>query len=199
VEAEKAMSDGTGWLGPCDTFVRGSKSVQMRCFMHKTSRFVAAIVVFSALALALPASSAMVGQGRGRGQDKKTEKAVKHDGKDQDDKHQNKEGKNDGRPATVVVDRDGHLRVIHEYAHGGALPPGLAKRQALPPGLREQLRENGRLPPGLQKRLVVVPGSLGRRLPPVPPYYRRYFAGDDLLVIDSRTNQIVAILRDVWR
>ena len=166
--------------------------------MRKTSGFVGAIVVFSVLALSLPAAGALADQGRGRGQDKngkKAEKAVKagkHDDKDKD-------GKKDGRAPVVVVDRDGHLRVIHEYAHGGSLPPGLAKRQALPPGLREQLRENGQLPPGLQKRLVVVPVSLGRRLPPVPPYYRRYFAGDDLLVIDSRTNQIVAILRDVWR
>jgi hypothetical protein len=164
--------------------------------MRKPSDFFAAIVVFSALALALPASDALAGQGRGKGQAKKVEKAVKadkHDGKGKD-----KDGKKDG-VGVIAVDRDGHLRVIREYAHGGSLPPGLAKRQELPPGLREQLRENGQLPPGLQKRLVIVPASLGRRLPPVPPYYRRYFAGDDLLVVDSRTNQIVAILRDVWR
>jgi hypothetical protein len=171
--------------------------------MCKTSRFFGAIVVFSALALALPASGALADQGRGRGQDKQDKKVVKAAGKadkhDDKDKNKDKDGKKDGRVAVVGVDRDGHLRVIREYAHAGSLPPGLAKREALPPGLREQLRENGELPPGLQKRLVLVPVSLGRRLPPVPPYYRRYFAGDDLLVIDSRTNQIVAILRDVWR
>ncbi|MBI3484974.1 MAG: hypothetical protein HY012_07470, partial [Acidobacteria bacterium] len=30
------------------------------------------------------------------------------------------------------------------------LPPGLAKRDRLPPGLEKQLRERGKLPPGLQ-------------------------------------------------
>lgn len=164
--------------------------------MRKTSGFVGAIVVFSALVLALPASGALAGQGGG--QAKKPEKAGKHDDKDKD-KDKDKDGKKDGHPAVVVVDRDGHVRVIREYAHGGSLPPGLAKREALPPGLRKQLRENGQLPPGLQKHLVLVPAPLGRRLPPVPAYYRRYFAGDDLLVVDSRTNLIVAIIRDVWR
>lgn len=168
--------------------------------MCKTSGILGAIVVFLFLGQAVPATATIADQGRGRGQDKKAEKAVKADKHDNKDKakDKDKDGKKDGA-ATVVIDRDGHLRVIHEYARAGSLPPGLAKRQALPPGLREQLRENGQLPPGLQKRLVVVPVALGRRLPPVPPYYRRYFAGDDLLVIDSRTNQVVAILRDVWR
>jgi hypothetical protein len=99
----------------------------------------------------------------------------------------------------VVIDRDGHVRVIHEYAQSGSLPPGLAKREALPPGLRKQLRERGELPPGLQKRLVPVPAPLIARLPPVPPYYHRYFAGDDLIVINTRTNRIEAIIQNVWR
>lgn len=32
------------------------------------------------------------------------------------------------------------------------LPPGLAKREKLPPGLERQLKERGTLPPGLQRR-----------------------------------------------
>ncbi len=84
-------------------------------------------------------------------------------------------------------------------ADNGSLPPGLAKREALPPGLRAQLRERGELPPGLQKRLVAVPAPLIARLPAVPPYYQRYFAGDDLIVVDTRTNRIAAIVRDVFR
>lgn len=151
--------------------------------MSKTGRFTAAIVVFSALSLAMPASAALAGQGRGRGQAKKAEKAEKKD----------------GRPEAIVVDRDGHVRVIREYAHAGSLPPGLAKREPLPPGLRKQLRERGALPPGLQKRLVPVPAPLLTRLPPVPPYYQRYFAGEDLLVIDTRAHRIVVIISDVWR
>src|SRR5229473_147236 len=38
------------------------------------------------------------------------------------------------------------------------LPPGLAKRDRLPPGLERQLQRNGTLPPGLQKRVQPLPG-----------------------------------------
>jgi hypothetical protein len=97
----------------------------------------------------------------------------------------------------VVIDRDGHLRVVREFYAGRALPPGLAKRESLPPGLSKQLRERGRLPPGLQKRLRPVPPELVSRLPSVPPYYRRYFADRDLVIVDSRTDRIVAVIRAI--
>ena len=97
----------------------------------------------------------------------------------------------------VVIDRDGHRRIVTQYFTRESLPPGLARRQSLPPGLQRQLRERGHLPPGLQKRLVIVPGPLVSQLPPVPPYYTRYFAGRDLIVVDTRTNTIVNVIRDV--
>ena len=43
------------------------------------------------------------------------------------------------------------------------LPPGLAKRDTLPPGLERQLQRNGKLPPGLEKR--ALPDELKRALP----------------------------------
>jgi hypothetical protein len=159
--------------------------------MHSKTSSLAITLLTGALILALPASSALASQGRGHGQAKKAEKTEKADKQDKAEKRDT-----DG---PVVIDRDGHVRAIHEYARGGSLPPGLAKREALPPGLQKQLRENGSLPPGLEKRWVAVPPPLAARLPPVPPYYHRYFAGDDLLVVDSRTNRIIAIVRDVWR
>jgi len=141
----------------------------------------------------LPAGQAAAAQGRG--QEKKVEKADKGKKADKDAGKQ----KDDPAPKVVAVDRDGHARVIREYAHAGSLPPGLAKRETLPPGLSKQLRENGELPPGLEKHWVAVPQPWVARLPPVPDHYRRYFAGDDLLVVDSRTNRIAAIVRDVLR
>jgi hypothetical protein len=139
----------------------------------------------------VPAPDAGAGQGRGRGQAKKADKAER--------KADKKDDKKDDKTGTIVVDRDGHIRVIREYARRGSLPPGLAKRESLPPGLRKQLREGGELPPGLRKRLVPVPAPLVVRLPAVPPYYQRYFGGDDLIVVDTRTNRVVAIILDVWR
>jgi hypothetical protein len=118
------------------------------------------------------------------------------------DKHEKKADKADAKhdkDGAIAIDRDGYVRIVRDYQHAGSLPPGLAKREALPPGLSKQLRERGELPPGLQKHLVVVPVSLERRLPPVPPHYRCYFAGDDLIVVDTRTSLIAAIIRDVWR
>ena len=97
----------------------------------------------------------------------------------------------------IVVDRDGHRRIVNDYFTREGLPAGLAKRRSLPPGLRRQLRERGHLPPGLQKRLEPVPLALGGRLPSVPRYYHRYFADRDLIVIDARTNRIVAVIPDV--
>ena len=96
----------------------------------------------------------------------------------------------------IVIDRDGHRRIVTEYYRAEGLPPGLSKRESLPPGLARQLHERGRLPPGLQKRLTPVPGPLVGRLPRVPPYYSRYFAGRDLVVVDRRTNRVVAIVPD---
>ena len=147
--------------------------------------FAGAVLV--ALALVFTPIDAAA-QGRGRGQAKKADKAeTKH--KADTVKH--------GEDDRDVFDRAGHVRVIHDYFREGSLPPGLAKRQSLPPGLEKQLRERGELPPGLQKRWVGVPGNLVARMPPMPPYYHRYLAGDDLVVVDSRTNTIAYLIRDV--
>ena len=64
--------------------------------------------------------------------------------------------------------------------------------------LRPVPGERGELPPGLQKRLTAVPSPLAARLPRVPGSYDRYFAGDDLLVVDRRSNRIVSIIPDVF-
>jgi len=78
--------------------------------------------------------------------------------------------------------------------HG--LPPGLAKRESLPPGLARQLHERGRLPPGLQKRLTPVPAGWGRSYPAWSRHHARYFAGRDLVIVDTRTHRVVSIIRD---
>jgi hypothetical protein len=145
--------------------------------MSRNTLFMTVALVVSMICAAPPAGAQGRGRGRGHAQ----------------------AGKENPAGQEVVIDREGHVRVIREYALSGSLPPGLAKRESLPPGLRKQLRERGELPPGLQKRLVPVPEPLVRRLPPVPSYYQRYFAGDDLIVINTRTTRIVAIIPNIWR
>ena len=134
------------------------------------------VIPLLVLLVAPPASFAK--QGRGRGHAKGQGAAVADE--------------------TVVIDRDGHRRIVHDYYATNALPPGLAKRQSLPPGLAKQLRERGELPPGLQKRMTPVPTPLAGRLPRVPTYYSRYFAGNDMLVVDNRTNRIVSIIPNIF-
>ena len=145
---------------------------------------IATVVVAIAIVSAAPAALA---QGRGRGHDKHGESSegFRSEQADHDD--------------AIAIDRAGHVRVIREYERSGSLPPGLAKRDELPPGLRKQLHEKGELPPGLQKHLVRVPSDLDARLPRIPSYDRRYFAGNDLIIVNVRTNHIDAILTAVWK
>jgi len=82
-----------------------------------------------------------------------------------------------GAGASVVVFTEHEKVILREYARsfGASLPPGLAKRDDLPPGLEKQLVRKGHLPPGLEKHIVPFPPELERRLPPLPPELRRGF------------------------
>ncbi len=77
--------------------------------------------------------------------------------------------------------------------HQSQLPPGLAKKDRLPPGLEKQLVRRGTLPPGLQKRLQPCPEELERRLPPPPPDCAHVVVGGHLVLLNRKTNIIVDI------
>lgn len=66
------------------------------------------------------------------------------------------------------------------------LPPGLAKRDRLPPGLEKQLQRNGTLPPGLQKRVQPLPPSCEVRLPRLPRDWERVIVGGRVILVDQR-------------
>lgn len=78
---------------------------------------------------------------------------------------------------------------------GGSLPPGLAKREKLPPGIERQLVRNGTLPPGLSKR--ALPPGLASRLGPIPAGTERVIVGGDVALIDIATGVIIDILKGV--
>ena len=77
--------------------------------------------------------------------------------------------------------------------HKSNLPPGLAKRDQLPPGLEKQLVRRGSLPPGLQKRLQACPEDLERRLPPPPPDCAHVLIAGNIVLLNRRTNVVVDI------
>ncbi len=94
-----------------------------------------------------------------------------------------------------------HERVLIKdwfRVHGRkGLPPGLAKRDQLPPGLAKQLRERGTLPPGLQKKLHPLPIELERQLHRLPTGYKRVILGGNIILMEEKTAVIYDILRDV--
>lgn len=165
--------------------------------MRRTTSIMLSLVLSGGLAAAPAfAASTVESQARGRAHaDQGQKPKQKPNNKRKAVKRQDTQ-RPDQRERTI--DRDGHVRAIRDFERRG-LPPGLAKREELPPGLRKQLRERGSLPPGLEKRLVRVPDDWNSRLPRIGRYERRYFAGDDLLIVDTRTNRLVALMRDVLR
>lgn len=66
------------------------------------------------------------------------------------------------------------------------LPPGLAKRGSLPPGLEKQLQRNGTLPPGLQKRVQPLPEECEVQLPRLPREWERVILGGQIIVLDAK-------------
>ncbi|MCI0353501.1 MAG: hypothetical protein L0099_00465 [Acidobacteria bacterium] len=69
--------------------------------------------------------------------------------------------------------------------HASDLPPGLAKRESLPPGLQRQLEKNGTLPPGLQKRVHPLPAVCENDLPRLPRDLERVIFSRRVMLIDS--------------
>ena len=74
-------------------------------------------------------------------------------------------------------------------------PPGLARRNDLPPGIAKRWKRFGTLPPGLAKR--TLPGDLSRWLGRPPPGHQRIIAGQDVLLVEMATGLIIDILEGV--
>ena len=88
-----------------------------------------------------------------------------------------------------------HDRDIHDWyrAHYSHLPPGLAKRDRLPPGLERQLIVNGTLPPGLRGRMEPCPHELEVMLPPPQPGYTHVFIGGNLVLVNRVSFQVADV------
>lgn len=65
------------------------------------------------------------------------------------------------------------------------LPPGLARRDSLPPGLEKQLQRNGTLPPGLQKRVRPLPEACEVQLSRLPRNCERVMLGGRIFLLDG--------------
>lgn len=130
-----------------------------------------------AVAIFLLISNFVLAQGHGNGHGKGHEKHGDDD--DQDERY--------------YRDRDRESMRGWYHEHQNNLPPGLAKKDRLPPGLEKQLVRRGTLPPGLEKRLQPVPVDLERRLPPPPPECAHVLIDGHIVLLNQRTSVIVDI------
>jgi len=121
----------------------------------------------------------------------------RHHGEDEDE-DDNDQGEDYRGAHEFIFSKHDRVLIIDWFrANSGDLPPGLAKRDHLPPGLEKQLRERGTLPPGLQKRVQPLPYELERELHPLPRGYRRGVIGGSVIIMNEETSVIYAILRNV--
>jgi Ni/Co efflux regulator RcnB len=121
-------------------------------------------------------TQAALAQGQGHGHAHGHEKHADRDedrGSDRGDRHAYRE----------------HDRELHEWYrdHYQHLPPGLAKRDALPPGLERQLVVRGTLPPGLRGYMRPCPVEVVRYLPPPPEGYMHTVIGGHIALVNRRT------------
>jgi hypothetical protein len=117
---------------------------------------------------------------------------------DRDREEAEERGREGGRASEVVfTSRERNIISNWFRTSRGNLPPGLAKRDRLPPGLEKQLRERGTLPPGLQKRIEPLPDDLERQLSRLPGGYRRGVIGGNVILMNEKTAVIMDIVRNV--
>lgn len=148
--------------------------------MKKATLF---LTVLLALALALPAAAAQKGKKGRKGGSSKTTTSTKSSGS-----------------VSFRLGRS-HTSLIRDWfsnpQNTKGLPPGLAKREELPPGLKRHLERNGTLPPGLQKKIQPIPRSLKSQLPKTPEGTDIVFVAGNVLVIEVRTSKIIDIVADI--
>ncbi len=156
-------------------------------------RFLLAALFAIPLILGAPAQGDAAGKNKGKGGPTPTYTQGKAN-----------KGKTDGVStaalvATVISATERAL--IGDYvqrakrSHNG-LPPGLAKRDRLPPGQQKQIQRNGTLSPGLAKR--GLPGDLRGQLPHRKGQAYRV-VGSDIVLIETATNVILDIMKGVLR
>lgn len=148
--------------------------MDLRKCMH-----LCAVAAFVSASMAASGAALAQGHGNGNGHGKGH---TKHD----DDQEKN-------QTQSYYGERDQEMVRAWYANHARNLPPGLAKKDRLPPGLEKQLETRGTLPPGLQKRSAPVPVELERQLPPPPPDCAHVFIGGNVVLLNRRTNLVLDV------
>jgi hypothetical protein len=128
---------------------------------------------------------AVLASAQGRGHEKQEERKGERKG-------ERKEKKKERRDAYSQHDREWMHKWYRD--HHSNLPPGLAKRDELPPGLARQLRVRGTLPPGLQREIHPVPEEFVHYLPPPPPDCEHVVIGGNIVLLNRKTHLVLDIV-----
>jgi hypothetical protein len=88
---------------------------------------------------------------------------------------------------------------VRSYYSGAtsSLLPQANRSASLPPGPRRRLRRSGIVPSALQKRMDPLPADLEGRLHFLYFGYSRGMIGQDVVIIEDRSQRIMDIIRDV--
>ena len=121
--------------------------------------------------------------------------AVKDQREDDDGEDDNEDGDKQGKKDKGKKDNKGKKDKGKSKGKSKGLPPGLAKRDQLPPGLQRQLERNGRLPAGLAKR--DLPADLMSRLPRRTSSQEVTVVDNDVVLLDKATGVILDVIKDV--
>lgn len=160
-------------------------------------RSLLAVLVGLSLLISAPAALEAAGKDKSKGKGKTSEVSTQS-------KSKGKEGQSGGDDAVhlaVAIISATERALIGDYIHtarssSSGLPPGLAKREQLSPGLQKQIERNGTLPPGLAKRQL--PADLSARLPKRRGQDYRV-VGDDIVLIETATRVILDVMKGVLR
>lgn len=99
---------------------------------------------------------------------------------------------------TITFSANDREKIINHYKSGRErkkMPPGLAKKQELPPGLQKHIKKHGQLPPGLEARRL--PDSLERSLARLPAGYVRMKVGGDVVLMNEKTRVVFDVVWDL--
>jgi hypothetical protein len=88
------------------------------------------------------------------------------------------------KPEFTNYDRQNIRGCFYDTAN---LPPGLARRDSLPPELDRQLERDGTLPTELESRAEPLPDACNGRLPRLPTQWSRVVVGNRVLLLDARS------------
>ncbi len=100
-----------------------------------------------------------------------------------------------GAIAFSSSDREKIIYYFKSKKESNTLPPGLAKKQELPPGLQKQIVKYGELPPGLEGS--GLPVSLERTLGRLAEGYVRIKIAGDVILMNEKTRVVFDVVWNV--